>query len=310
MNFIFIIIILLAILYIVKTTKLDKVSNSEEVSLKDMVDKKNVFFNLEDKSLSNVLNNISQGDKLILTDVTEKWSVTKDTIDSELNSKIMNVIRDIIKSIGGLTGNIYYAKTIENMYVMKDKSNNYRCILNSFIYDVQNYFTIKLILDIVSVNEEIYINFIDLDVSSNDNIVNNYDIKFDSHGILSDYDMFDENVSEILDDYYNRSFEVIKLDFKNKYVIDTSATCTLNQLKNYYFPSKVPIKKSSPQFCNKYSNDWEGKPLEKNKECIMHNNSYEKYPNTPNKFPGSITSNPDENRHMWLFDRGVINSNN
>ncbi len=309
MNFIFIIIILLAILFIINTSSLNKV---EDVAVDDIVKKQDLFLNLEDKSLSNVLNNISQGDKLLLLNVTEKWSVTKDTINSELNSKIMNIINEIIKAVGEITGNLYYAKTIENMYVMKDNSNNYRCILNSFIYDVNNYFTIKLILDIVSVDDETYINFIDLDVSSNDNIVNNYDIKFDSHGILSDYDMFDENVGEILDDYYNRNFEIVQLDYKNKHIIDTSATCTLNQLKNYYFPSKIPIRKSSPQFCNKYTNDWKANPLSRDKECIMHNNTYEKYPNTPNRIPGAITSNPDENEYTWLFnsDRGVINSNN
>jgi len=309
MTLIFLIIILLTVLFIIKRT-----STTKDVDLnKDtVVEEENIFLNVEDTSLSNVMNNISRGDKLILLNVSEKWSVTKDTISHELNSKVMNIINNILKSISEITGNLYYSKTIENMYVMKDMSNNYRCILNSFIYDVNNYFTIKLILDIVSVDEEVYINFIDLDVSSNDNILNNYDLKYDGHGILSNYDMFDENVGEILDDYYSRYFEIIKLDYKNKHIIDTSATCTLNQLKNYYFPSKVPIRKSSPQFCNKYTNDWNANPINIDKNCIMHNNTYEQYPNIPNNIPGAIVSNPDENKYTWLFnsDRGVINSNN
>ena len=169
MTLIFLIIILLTVLFIIKRT-----STTKDVDLnKDtVVEEENIFLNVEDTSLSNVMNNISRGDKLILLNVSEKWSVTKDTISHELNSKVMNIINNILKSISEITGNLYYSKTIENMYVMKDMSNNYRCILNSFIYDVNNYFTIKLILDIVSVDEEVYINFIDLDVSSNDNILN------------------------------------------------------------------------------------------------------------------------------------------
>ena len=223
MTLIFLIIILLTVLFIIKRT-----STTKDVDLnKDtVVEEENIFLNVEDTSLSNVMNNISRGDKLILLNVSEKWSVTKDTISHELNSKVMNIINNILKSISEITGNLYYSKTIENMYVMKDMSNNYRCILNSFIYDVNNYFTIKLILDIVSVDEEVYINFIDLDVSSNDNILNNYDLKYDGHGILSNYDMFDENVGEILDDYYSRYFEIIKLDYKNKHIIDRRISFT------------------------------------------------------------------------------------
>ena len=314
MNFIFIILVLIFVILITKPPPLPNNNNNNTTTTivsNDKREKEIITPNFEDNSLSNVLNNISRGNKILLKNIQETWSVTKDTIDSELNQKIMTIIKSIIKAVGGITGNEYYSKTIENMYVMKDDINNYRCILNAFIYDINNYFTIKLILDIVSIDEEIYINFIDLDVSSNDNIVNNYDIKFDSHGILSDYNMFDENVS--LDDYYGRNFEVIQLDYKNKYYIDTSATFTLNQLRNYYFPSNTPIQKSSPLFCKKYTNDWNMRPIKtKNKDCLRNNNSYEVFPNIPHNIPGAITTNPDKNEFTWLFnsDRGVINSNN
>ena len=316
MNFIFIILVLIFVILITKPPPLPNNNNNNTTTTivsNDKREKEIITPNFEDNSLSNVLNNISRGNKILLKNIQETWSVTKDTIDSELNQKIMTIIKSIIKAVGGITGNEYYSKTIENMYVMKDDINNYRCILNAFIYDINNYFTIKLILDIVSIDEEIYINFIDLDVSSNDNIVNNYDIKFDSHGILSDYNMFDENVSQILDDYYGRNFEVIQLDYKNKYYIDTSATFTLNQLRNYYFPSNTPIQKSSSLFCKKYTNDWNMRPIKtKNKDCLRNNNSYEAFPNIPHNIPGAITTNPDKNEFTWLFnsDRGVINSNN
>ena len=66
------------------------------------------------------------------------------------------------------------------MYVMKDEHGNYRSILNCFIYDIKNHYTIKLSMDIVSYEGEIYFNFIDIDESSINNILNNYDVKWDA----------------------------------------------------------------------------------------------------------------------------------
>ena len=63
MTLIFLIIILLTVLFIIKRT-----STTKDVDLnKDtVVEEENIFLNVEDTSLSNVMNNISRGDKLIL----------------------------------------------------------------------------------------------------------------------------------------------------------------------------------------------------------------------------------------------------
>tara|TARA_B100001094_G_scaffold325025_1_gene378652 strand:- start:1931 stop:2875 length:945 start_codon:yes stop_codon:yes gene_type:complete len=314
MELVFILIVAILLFSLTKS-KLNINKDEVEPPLKYEVVNNTIHNNKENYNtkLEEVLDNISNGDKLILVDITDKWSVNKDTIDEELNDKIMFIIQQIIQSIGCISGTNYYAKSIENMYVMKDEDNNTRCILNTFIYDTNNYYTIKLVLDIVCIEEEVYINFIDLDESSNYNIVNNYDLKWDSHGILNNYSMFDQNVQEILDDYYGENYNVIGYTHLNKDTIDTSTNYTLNQLTKYYYPTGTPKVKESSLFCDKYTNGWTNAsvPLKKEK-CLRNNNSYESYPNIPINSPGSITQNPDDNSHTWLFnsDRGVIHSNN
>lgn len=256
----------------------------------------------ERNSLVKLLNDISSGDKVILKNVTEKWSLNKDTIDEELKSEITGLIREVLETIKGMTNYNFFINNIENLYVMKDNDGNFRCILNCFIYEVQKFYTIKLVMDFVSYNEEIYINFIDIDESSINNIINKYDIRWKGSGILSNYDMFDENTIHMLDNYYNSNYEIVYLNNKD-INIDKTTLFTFNQLKNNYLPSNAPNDEGSPHFCKKNNKDWDYKGIQTQscKNCLVNDNSYQGVPNIPIQGPGVVTNNPDNNKHMWLF---------
>ena len=260
--------------------------------------------------LSILLNDISSSDKVLLTDITDRWSVTKDTIDEEIKEPILPILHTITEAISYATGNNYVLNEIENMYIMKDNYNNFRCILVCFVFNATNSYTVKLVTDFVSANHEVFINFIDIDETSNDNILNNYDIKWKSQGILSNANMFQDNISEILDTYYHNNHEVIHLNYRNNHNIDTSATFTLNQFKRSYYPASMPAKKDSPLFCRKNKNTWNNQSvmLPNNENCIHNNNSYELYPNTPINGPNIINRMPDNNIFEDLFkpDRTIL----
>ena len=97
-------------------------------------------------------------------------------------------------------------------------------------------------MDIVSIDGTFYINFIDIDESSFNNI-NTYDIRWESQGILADYDMFDENVQIMLDNYYNSKYKILYLD--NETVDkDLSGTYTLDQLIQFHLPANTPTEDS------------------------------------------------------------------
>ena len=228
----------------------------------------------DDERFLEALTNVSAADKVILKNVTEKWSLNKYIIDDKINDKLTKIAKDVINKTGINSGNHFHIKSIDHVYIMKDKDKNFRAIMSFFVHDVRNFHTIKIILDIVSINKIIYINHIDIDESGIKNVIKNYDIRLNSHGILSNYNMFDEDTRILLDNYYR---------------------------------TNVPTK-DSPMFCDKYSFDWDSSStlLKNNKDCSIQNPSIRSYPNTPYFAPGVVTNNVDQNKYDWLYeiDRG------
>ena len=254
----FIILIIIVVIFsIYKVTSIDEIKY-----------KHNSFLNPQD-NLFNLLSNISLSDKVVLKNISEKWSLTKQTIDADLNQKITNFIKKILLSINQIAKLDFYIKSIENVYIMKDKDQNFRCIVNSFIYDIHNYYTIKLVMDFTSINQTIYINYIDIDSSSLNNLLNRYDIRWKSQGILSKYNMFDENVQKLLDNYYQTNYNLLKLD-NQSYTENTINTFTIDQLVNMYLPVDTPSV-NSPYFCRKTSFNWDSRavPISTDENCIM-----------------------------------------
>lgn len=298
MNTLIIIVGVLIVLYYFYTIN----ENNKTIEITSMIGELNNeddIVSSKKNKLTKLFNDISSADKVSLKNVTYKWSMNKDTMDVQLNSKITDIIKIIISKIGGISNKDYYIKEIDNLFVMKDDDGNYRCILNCFIYDVKGYYTNKLVMDIVSINGIIYLNFIDIDESSFNNILNTYDIRWESQGILADYDMFDENVQVMLDNYYNNKYKILYLDNEtvNK---DLSGTYTLDQLVKFYLPANTSTE-DPPIFCNKYSESWDKDGISDIiNNCLYDNKSVTQYPNIPNNYPGSIIQRSDENLYSWI----------
>jgi len=302
MNTLIIIVGVLIVLYYFYTIN----ENNKTIEITSMIgelkdeDESDIVSSKKNK-LTKLFNDISSADKVSLKNVTEKWSMNKDTMEVQLNEKMTDIIKIVISKIGGISSKEFYVKEIDNMYVMKDDDGNYRCILNCFIYDVKGYYTNKLVMDIVSIDGTIYLNFIDIDESSLNNILNTYDVRWKSQGILADYDMFDENVQVMLDNYYNSKYKILYLDNET---IDTdlSGTYTLNQLVQFHLPANIP-NEDSPMFCDKYSDTWDKDGVSDIiNNCLYNNRSSSPYPNTPYTAPGVISQRSDENIYGWIKD--------
>jgi hypothetical protein len=266
----------------------------------DVNDPKNNSFVEPQHRLITLLRNISRADKVILKDVNEKWSLNRNVIDTELNQKITKVIENTLNSIQSISQEKFHIKSIENVYLMKDKFGDFRLIINSFIHDVKNFYTIKLVMDITSINETIYINYIDIDETALNNILNKYDIRWQSQGILSKYNMFDEDTVHLLNDHYRKNYNMIELN-RESFTIDTSNTFTMDQLTSMYLPADTP-NTNSPVFCEKNKFEWDSKsiPISTDNKCVMHNSSKQPYPNEPYDVPGVVTQRVDENSYSWM----------
>ena len=256
------------------------------------------------KKLVKTLKNISESDKVVLTEVVDKWSLNKNVIDFDTNKKSIEILKEVMESLEYFSNDKFFIKNIENVYVMKDKNKNFRTIISAFIYDVKNYHTVKIIADVVYFENIMYINHIDIDESGIKNVLQHYDIKYKSSGILSNYNNFDVNVEALLDNYYKEKYKIIPL--KPSGILDLSNTFSLSNLREKILPDNAP--KKSPHFCNKESFDWNtlGIQLKDKGDCTFNNPSIRSYPPQPLNLPNGIVNSIDLNSHSWMWntDRG------
>ena len=255
--------------------------------------------------LLNLLNNISKASKIKLNKVVERESFTQHTMDPEYRSKITELLKVIIGSINNLSETDFYIKSIENLYVLRDEGNNYRFIVDTFIYDINNYYTIRLNTDIVVYRGESFINYLDIDESAVNNILNKYDVKYQAQGILSKYNMFTNDAESLLNEYYENNYKVIgvnntSLEYETN---DLSSLFSLKQLAHNYLPAGTP-NQDAAYLCKKNKQTFDSHGVnfmnEFNKDCISNNNAGRKYPNQPYESSSSIKTRVDFNMYDWL----------
>jgi hypothetical protein len=251
------------------------------------------------RKLVNTLRRISDSDKVVLTEVSEKWSLNKNIIDPITKKKSLTIIKEVMDTLEFFSNNKYHVENIENVYVMKDKNGNYRTVISAFIYDIKNFHTVKIIIDVVYFENIMYINHIDIDESGVKNVLQHYDIKYKSSGILSNRNNFDTNVEALLDNYYKERYKVVSL--KRNEMVDLSGTFSFTDLQKKVLPKGVP--KKSSHFCNKESFDWDtlGIQLDGEEECTSNNPSIRTYP--PNALNVPVGANSSsENPFSWMWD--------
>ena len=155
MNYINLIIIIGIFLFLFDKFFMNSNINSNVISNYNS-DKENTGFFKPEHRLLKILGSISSGSKINLNGNTQKIIYSKNTINTDLNEKLIYIIKDIINSINNISNTDFFVKKLENVYIMIDSNNNQRYIIDYFIYDVNNYYSIRLISDIVIINDDIY----------------------------------------------------------------------------------------------------------------------------------------------------------
>ncbi len=254
--------------------------------------------------LYDLLKQYSAGDKLYLSGKCRVNLYSKHIIPVEMKHKFTKLLNDIFMNIYGITHELFKVQEFNNIYEQIDSFNNKRYIIDATLNAVRNYYSTRVILDIVVINNEIFVNFISLNGASNNNIMDRYDVVFQDQGILFNHNNFTSNVRSLLDLEYKENYKLIPfqskhLDSKN-YQFEN--VLSLNaMLKNYlpstlsseseknlkmkglegqlesYFPPDLPMV-NSPQYCNKY--------IEGDSNCVFNHNSTETEYNQPYMGPG------------------------
>ena len=215
------------------------------------------------------------------------------------------VLKKIIRGISGVSKKDFFIKEIEKLYLIKDDDENLRVISDAYIYDVSNHYTMRINVDFVIYKDDIYINMIDIDESAINNILNNYDVKYQSSGILSKY-MSVNDYESLLNNHYKESgYNIIGV---NKSSLDFDSTklsgvFTLSQLSKNYLPSGTPSS-YAPYFCKKNSSRFDSHGVkflnEVNADCVANDNGHRRVANTPYNAPGVVTKRVDFNAYDWL----------
>jgi hypothetical protein len=336
MNYLFIIVILVVVLILVDkyiiTTKNYGIQSSYIPP-----NTESIGFLKPEHRLLKILNNISGGSKIRFNGQCHKFVYNKNTISKELNDKLLFLLKDILNSINQISQNDYFIKRIENVYGLIDNKKNQRYFIDFFIYDTKNYYTIRLITDIVIIDEEVYINYLNVNSGSNSSLMNKYDIKFKSTGILFDSDMFHEDIMKIFDNHYSETFKVIgvsdsSLEYNSE---DLTSVLTLNSLKQLYLPATVSPNEfrdfnkkglgsylemylpenqkqiKSSLFCNKYKLNWDNygipnKTDNSDPNCYL-NDQINFEINEPWVGPGLFYERSSNDSYKWLKDPAIGN---
>ena len=299
----------------------------------------NIGFVKPEHRLLKVLNTISGASKIRLGGLSTAYQYNKNTIDKSVEDRLSAILKNLIGSVNLLSGNDYYIKQIENVYGLISGKNQ-RYFIDFFIYDIKNYYTVRCITDIVIIDNEIYINYLNIQTGSNPTILNNYDVKFNDTGILFDGNMFKENIDDLFDSVYKNSFEVISvpetsLEYSN---IDLTSVVSMNSIRNLYYPSSISpdtvkelqdkdlasyvemylpesqINIKSPMFCDKYKVDWDSYGIPnlddtKDSNCYVHDNSMQPTIGQPINPPGLFNNmRTDVGQYDFLLKRPISNS--
>lgn len=320
-------IFICVVLYLLYINYKPKVINIKQSDITSPIDHSSVIkenlkrdkFVKPQHNLMYIFNQMSAKDKVILKGNCQTNIYTRDTIPENKNEYIIEILSIILRHIKGIDNEQdYYLKNIDQLYVQMDKFENKRYIVVAFIYDIRNYYTMKIAVDFVRKfgEDQVYVNSIGNEFSSNYDIVNRYDYTIFSHGYLMNYNMYDKDARAILDENYKKYFRLIGVNdssleyylINNTYKINREniTKYDLDDYNKYYYPPGLPNTDSSA-FCEKHLTDWSthGVKFENPhapNDCIANNNAARVISNTPYDGPGVVTQRVDENKYEWMND--------
>ena len=289
---------------------------------------------IEDKSghvkpahlLYDTLRQFSSGDKLYLSGKCQVNLYTKYIINVDMKQKFTKILNHIFQSMYRISHRIYQVQELNNIYEQIDQHNNKRYIIDATLNSVSNFYTVRVLLDIVIINNEIFVNYLNINDASNNNIVDKYDIVYQDQGILLNHNNFTSNIRSLLDTEYIKRNKLIAIDTANldSKNYDLTNVLSLNSMLKSYLPSTLsreseknltmkgltgqleqyfPSDQSnvkSPQFCNKYLNGWKTDSVGTvgGESCVFDHNNTETEYNQPYMGPGLFFNRSSMPNHL------------
>ena len=238
---------------------------------------------------------ISPHNKLVLVQPGIERMYTKLTIDENLLDFVKQCMYRIIKKTTKLKEGIdYKIKTIEEVYQKVDFMGNQRYIVKCFLFDIPNFYEIRILCDFLILSNDLYINYVGDNLASNTNILNKYDYTMSNIGYLESRNHIQDNIREIVDTYYKQYFHIIGYDKPpleySHYIskLDTVTKLNIDDLSKNYLPPDIP-QLNDPDFGPNNSIDWDshGIRIPTGNNFTANNNSGMVQPNLPFDSPAT-----------------------
>jgi len=289
------------------TSKSYNYNNNNTVLIKNDINMNdNINDNIDDNYNNIILENneVYIDTKIILGGNNIKNVYTKATIQPNLKSVLLYYLKKIISKIINVTS--FNLNDIERVYEEIDSNNNRRYIIIFFIYNLNYFYSNKLLIDFVINfdNEFIYLNNLKDFYNSYPNIINNYDDIIFNRAYLKNSTQEDD-LNEILKEDYLKNYKYAylsdtSLDFTNIYLNKSSKS--LKDLSTIFLPN-TQVRLTENIFCDKYTNgtwDKNGNLIKNNQDCILHNSSTTQNIDVPDKYP--YFGSDKEIDYYWLID--------
>ena len=277
------------------------------------------------------LKNYSAYNKVVLKGNCKQDYYSNDILREKDRNFIQNIVKYVLSEISNISrlggGNlninnngIYNFKEI-NTVLIETNLMGKRYIVDTFIYDIINFHSVRILMDFVCIKEDVYINSISLYNGANNNIMNRFDtISGAGVGILYSKEQFQENWINLMNKNYGdyklfgvdgSTLESSDLDPMN----DNLHKLDINSLGNMILPTYIDNDKSvkplSSEFCKAQTLDWDmtsaNKPLKPPPNCVLHNSATIAQANipyyTPSIFDETQIYNNKPLDNSWMFHR-------
>ena len=282
-------------------------------------------------SIRKALKSYSNYNKVVLKGQCKQDYYSNDILTEDQKKLIQNVVKFILQDVSNISSEnnedfninnngIYNFKEINRVLVETNLLGK-RYIVDTFIYDVKHFHSVRIMLDFVIIGDDVYLNNVQLYDGANNNVMNRFDsISNAGVGILYSTDQFQENWVTMM----NKSYAGYKLFGVDGSTLERSDLDPVNNnlhkldinshgklILPTYIDNDKTVKPLSPEFCKAQEVDWDqtgaNKPRHIPPNCALHNSATIAQANipyyTPSIFDQTQTYNNKELNDGWMFSR-------
>jgi hypothetical protein len=298
-------------------------SESKQVQLEKFV---NPLYNIRQG-----LKNYSNYNKVVLKGQCKQDYYSNDILTEDQKKLIQNVVKYILQDVSNISSEnndnfninnngIYNFKEINRVLVETNLMGK-RYIVDTFVYDIKHFHSVRIMLDFVIIGDDVYLNNVQLYDGANNNLMNRFDsISGAGVGILYSTDQFQENWVTMMNNSYAKyklfgvdgsTLESSDLDPVNNNLHKLDINSHGKLILPTYIDNDKTVKPLSPEFCKAQEVDWDqtgaNKPRNVPPNCALHNSATIAQANvpyyTPSIFDQTQTYNNKEMNDGWMFTR-------